>query len=215
MLPSINLAADFNSQDPKKQISALKSQMASLKDAIEDELNSISYFQLDGDLRKRIDGINDAVKASNENIEMVMGNLKANYATIASLDAAVARIGTIEAKYITADYVSANYASLGWVTALDAIVGNLNAKAITTDNLSAIQISASQITSGTISAARISTGSLSASKLTSQDGKGSASWGTMQFVRYISRNSDGTLNVVGSTVQGLVGSTNADWSMKV
>lgn len=160
MLPSINLAADFNSQDPKKQIAALKSQMASLKDAIEDELNSISYFQLDGDLRKRIDGINDAVKASNENIEMVMGNLKANYATIASLDAAVARIGTIEAKYITADYVSANYASLGWVTALDAIVGNLNAKAITTDNLSAQSISASQITSGTISAARINTQNL-------------------------------------------------------
>lgn len=165
MLPSINLNPADKSQDYGKQLASLRTQMASLKDAIEDELNSISYGQLDADLRKRIDNLNDMLKLSNENIEMAVGSIKANYATIDSLDSAVARIGVIEAGYVTADYVSANfatfnflsanYASYSWVSALDAMVGNLNAKAITTENLSAQSINAGQITAGTLNVDRI------------------------------------------------------------
>lgn len=159
MLPSINLGADFNSQDTKKQISALKSQMASLKDAIEDELNNISYDQLDALLKKKIDSINDTAMKLGENIEMVAATIKADYVTT----------DVLKANYITADQISANYASYGWVSALNAIVGTIQADYVTTGQLNAVTISASQITSGRIKTARLDVDDIAANAFSAYD----------------------------------------------
>ena len=153
MLPNISLNSPTNSQDVGKQLSTIRSQMASLKEAIEDELHSISYDQLDAALRARIDKLNDLYGAAIEQSNIVAETLQAKYivadeiaakyATVVELGAAVARIGKIEANYISTDVLD---------------VSTL----ITTANLSAQKIAAKQIdvSTGKITAAQIDASNL-------------------------------------------------------
>lgn len=160
MLPMINVNPQNNDGDIKKQLSSLRTQMATLRDAIEADLSNIRYDNLSPDLQKRIDEIDKTATSSSESISMVAQSLAVNYASIKDLSAVTARVGTIEANYITASEVSANYASFGWVQALDAIVGTINADYIKTNQLNAVDakfsnLNASNIKSGTLNAARI------------------------------------------------------------
>lgn len=170
MLPSVNLSADFNSQDTKKQISALKSQMASLRDAVEDELMNIGYDQLDANLKKKIDSIKeDLTRVSDESI-MAVSSLKANY-----IDAAMADIATIKSNYVTTSVLSAQIANLGtvyasqaWVGALDAVVANLRDVHIANleaDHVSVASFNALNATVGTINANYITASAVSASSI--------------------------------------------------
>lgn len=147
MLPNISLNSPINSQDTGKQISMLRSQMASLKEAIEDELQSISYDQLDAALRKKIDSLNDSLGMAVEQTAIVAQTLKA--------------------KYITADEISARYATFGTVNAVSARVSKIESNYISTDvldvttlitttNFAAQEINAGKITAGTIDVARLS-----------------------------------------------------------
>lgn len=145
MIP-MNLSSDMNSGDVKKQISALKTQMASLKDAIEQELMSISYEQLDTNLKKKIDNLTDLMAL----------NMESQDATFGKITAIKATVDTINANYISAGTVAAQYASIGSLNAQIARIDNIVADYIKASEISAIQISANQITSGTISANRIS-----------------------------------------------------------
>ncbi len=71
MLPNISLNSPTNTGDVSKQLSTIRSQMASLKEAIEDELNSISYDQLDLALRKKIDSIDEIQAFAQEQTDII------------------------------------------------------------------------------------------------------------------------------------------------
>lgn len=155
MLPALNLNAV--STDTGKQITYIKSYINNLKDQIDDELNSISYGQLDADLRKRIDSIKDEVKQADDKSVMVAEMIKAkyitaneisakyitanevsaSYATIGSLSAVSARLGTVEANYVGTDYLSANYATIGSLSAATARIGVIEANYITANSITA------------------------------------------------------------------------------
>lgn len=96
-LPIIGLNASSNTQDVGKQLSGIRTQMASLRDAMDEELNNISYNQLDSQLRAKIDKITDDLElqrqTNNEVAELL--NIKSGDAyarIIANADAIVSEV---------------------------------------------------------------------------------------------------------------------------
>ena len=198
MLPMINVNPQANDGDIKKQISTLRTQMATLRDAIEADLSNIRYDNLSPDLQKRIDEMDKTLASTSETTNMVAQSLAVNYATIKDLAAQTARINTIEANYITASEVSANYASFGWVQALDAIVGTINADYVKTGQLEAVDakfknLSADNITSGTLQVARLADAN-------GQAGKASWHYHDVVDTCYVS---NGKLYVAKTRIHGL------------
>ena len=155
MLPALNLNAV--STDTGKQITYIKTYINNLKDQIDDELNSISYGQLDADLRKRIDRLNEDIKLADDKAVLVAELVKtnylsaneiqaqyltaqqitANYATIGAVNANSARISTIESNYVGTEYLEANYASIGSLNAALARIGVVEANYITAGAITA------------------------------------------------------------------------------
>lgn len=159
MLPALNLNAV--STDTGKQITYIKTYINNLKDQIDDELNSISYGQLDADLRKRIDRLNEDIKLADDKAVLVAELVKtnylsaneiqaqyltaqqitANYATIGAVNANSARISTIESNYVGTEYLEANYASIGSLNAALARIGVIEANYIRVSALSSMSVS--------------------------------------------------------------------------
>ena len=173
MLTQINPNAQANDMDMTKQIASLRNQIAQLRDSVEDELACIRYDQLEANLRKKIDSIQE-LYGNVETTNIVAQTLKAKYlvadeiatqyATIKNLDAAVARIGTIEANYVSASYLSANYATIGSLSAVSARVG-----AIEADYVTAGVVAANYATIGSLNAVSAKVNTISANYITAND----------------------------------------------
>lgn len=118
-------------QDIGKQLASMRTYLNILKAEIESELNHISYDNLDGTLRQRLDNIDN------------------NYVQVKKTDT-----GVVPTAYITAEELNAKFLKKSEAVAKYLTKDTWNAKAITTDNLSSQSISASQLT-GTIEDARI------------------------------------------------------------
>lgn len=96
MLPPIGLSSATNSQDINAQVAVLRSQMVTLRDAMEEELESISYYQLDPDLRSRIDTGSNALQFTDQNAEALIATLNTNYITAQEVKATYATITSLE-----------------------------------------------------------------------------------------------------------------------
>lgn len=153
MLPTLNLNAV--STDTGKQISSIKSYINQLKDSIDDELSHISYEQLDKNLQKRIDALNDSVKLAEENTMVVAETVKAKYITAAQVDAKI-----VSAGFVTADVVAANYASLGEFNAVKGTVDTINANYINANYVSSRYATIGNLNAATARITSLETGGL-------------------------------------------------------
>lgn len=145
MLPIINLNPITKDDSPAKQIASLRSQLAQLKDGVEESLNSISYDNLNTALRKKIDSIDEVKAYAQEQANIVAQTIVADMVKVT---------GDIQV-------VNGNISALnGTVSGLRGEFDTLVSKAITTDKMSAISINANQITSGKITANQIDASNL-------------------------------------------------------
>lgn len=178
-------------QDTGRQMAAIRSYLATLKDELENDLNNIGYRNLDADLRGRFDDLTDsffALQRQTDNVAEIVkakyitaDEIVAKYATISSLNAATARIGSLEADHV----------STGSFNALVGSVNTLSAKAITTDNFTSQKITAGMINSGVISATKITTGTLTVDRLQGDNGA-NASWSQIEYIQSITSGAVGT-----------------------
>lgn len=119
-------------QDVAKQLASMRTYLNTLKAEIESELNHISYENLDGNLRQRIDKIDD----SYVQVKRDSGS-------------STAPTGYISAEELNAKYLRKTEGDTKYLK-----ISTFNNKAITTDNLSQQSINASQLT-GTINVSLI------------------------------------------------------------
>lgn len=127
----------------------MRNQLAALRDGVEEELSHISYDQLDANLKKKIDELNNSLSIQKNQTDIVAQ--------------------TLQAKYITAEQIAANYASFGAIDAVSARVSVIESDYITTTQLKAVTIDASQITSGKISANQIDAHGIAATAFQGED----------------------------------------------
>lgn len=155
MLPSLNVTS--KETDVNKQFASIRSYLLTLKDEIENELSSISYNQLDADLRKRIDNMDTLVAQAKEQSDIVAQTVKANFLSADEIAARYASIG-----YVQGNYASFNYLSSYYITAsqIDANYASINY--LQTNYLTANQISASYITASAVASSYATIGNLNA-----------------------------------------------------
>lgn len=156
MLPNINLSPVTNEADPSKQIASIRSQLAMLKDAIEDDLNNISYDNLNLALRKKIDSIDEIKVFAQEqtnivaetitadmllvrgDIQSINGNISTINGDISTVKGNISTInGNISSINGDITTINGNITTInGTVSGLRGEFDTLKAKSITTDNLS-------------------------------------------------------------------------------
>lgn len=172
MLPNINLNPITKDDSPAKQIASLRSQLAQLKDGVEESLNNISYDNLNAALRKKIDAIDDIKVYAQDQVNIVAQTITADVLKVT---------GDIQSINGNITTINGNISAInGTVSGLRGDFNSLSAKAITTDtldvstlittsNLQAQSIKASQINSGKITASQINAHSLATSLFTGED----------------------------------------------
>lgn len=111
-----------NTQDVQKQLASMRTYLNVLKSEIENELNHISYENLDGQLRQRLDNIDNS------------------YVQVKKTDT-----GVVPTAYITAEELNAKFLKKSEGNAKYLSKDTWNQKAITTDNLSSQSIDSSQL----------------------------------------------------------------------
>lgn len=163
MLPTLNLNAV--STDTGKQISSIKSYINQLKDSMDDELSHISYEQLDKNLQKKIDALNDSIKLAEENTMLVAETVKAKYITANEVAARYITASQVDAKivsagFVTADVVAANYASITEFNAVKGTVDTINANYINANYVSSRYATIGSLNAATARITSLETGGL-------------------------------------------------------
>lgn len=143
MIEPINLNAD--GKDLGKQITALKTYVQQMRDQVDDELHSIGFEQLNRDLQKRISGLDESIKLTNEMARITAENITAKYLSADFIRATYMTADEIQATYITADEVTTNYLNAQQIAASYATIGSLNAVSARVGTVEANYISASTV----------------------------------------------------------------------